>query len=246
MRWLFLVVLMTIELWASGYVLSLVASGDGGMLSAVAQIMGLLIYVAALLPAIIGAAIIGATSITILEETANGRDRIEGGGEFLAFEWLGGMIYVFAAGFVAASPTALLVLFLNSLGLNAVLVALLLYPTVFLLFPPILLSMLESDTVLTPLTQNMMRSFLPLLRFWAIFYGLSLLLGLVGIVLLFLAYTFGVISIVVAAAVTTAIPFLYFRLLGRMAMVYRDYVLATAPDEEEEDDQPRTARHAIR
>jgi len=41
----------------------------------------------------------------------------------------------------------------------------------------------------------------------------------------------------------TALPFIYFRLLGRMAMMYRDYMAATSPDEEEESGP--VVRHVI-
>jgi len=240
-RWIFLAVLMMFELWAGGFVVGAITADASGALGAIAQIVGLLIYLAAFLPGFFAAAIICATSLTILEETANGRDTVEGFGEFLSFDWLGGAFYVAAAGFLSLLPAGFLVLLLSCVGVPAILTAIVLYPTAFVLFPPMLLSMLETDSVTVPLSKDMLRSFVPLLRFWTTFFLLVLALGFVGIVAVvagyFLVPWVGIFSLAISAAVITAIPFLYFRLLGRMAMVYRDYVLATSPDEEEEDDE---------
>jgi hypothetical protein len=79
----------------------------------------------------------------------------------------------------------------------------------------------------------MVRSFLPLRWFWIQFYLLSLAVGFTGLVVLYLTLRWGSLAMLPGAALLTVLPFIYFRLLGRMAMMYRDYVAATAPDEEE-------------
>jgi hypothetical protein len=79
----------------------------------------------------------------------------------------------------------------------------------------------------------MMQCFAPLARFWLRFYLLSLAIGIAALVIFNFAFTFGWFTMLPAAAILTALPFLYFRLLGRMAMMYRDYVAAVTPDEEE-------------
>jgi len=227
-QWIVLAVAVGLELLGLQYVFDSLGGGAGE------QIMGVLIFVALIPPVLVTIAFASTVWMTILEETANGNERITRWPEFSSFEWMGGMMFLLAALAIAAVPAAPFLLLLNCAGLPTLLAPFIFYPCVFLVFPPVMLSMIEAATVTAPMSKTMMASFQPLRQFWLQFYLRSFGWGLLGVFAFAFSTILGVFTLIPAALIVTAVPMIYFRLLGRMAMMYRDYVAATTPDEEED------------
>jgi hypothetical protein len=208
----------------------------------VAQIGGFLIYLVSYVPALIGMGAMAIFCLTIFQDTSNGHDRIQNWPEFSIMDWAISLLFIAAAFFVAGLPGALFSTALTSIGAPAIVTPLLFFPGLFILFPPVLICMLEAGTITEPISAPMLRSFGPLAKFWGTFYGLSIGLGILGAVVVPFAVAGHILFLVPGAILMTVVPFLYFRLLGRMAMMYRDYVFATTPDED--DDSP-SQRHVL-
>jgi DNA-directed RNA polymerase subunit RPC12/RpoP len=226
-RWIVLSLIFVVEILALAVIVNLASEGG------VAQIGALLIYLAAYIPGIAATAAMAVFCMTVLQDTANGQDRIESWPEFSFLDWIANLWYLVAAFFVAGLPGALFTTLFTTLGLPVIVTPIFFFPSLFVFFPPVLISMLEAGTVTEPISKPMLRSFAPLGKFWAIFYGLSMTLGMAWVVMIVLSMMHWVATLLFAFALT-AIPILYFRLLGRMALMYRDFVLATTPDDEEE------------
>jgi len=233
-----LIAIVVGEFWAMGAITNAMASGsEGGLLGAVSQISALFIYLPTFFFGIVAFLMTAMYCFTIVQDTANGQDKIESWPEFSMYAWFESAMYFAAAFFLGGLPGALLSVFVSLLGLPSVLemlmTPLLVMTSLVLLFPPVLISMLEAGSVMEPMSMHMLRSFSPLRKFWITFYLLSLAIGFVGIIVFHIAFNFGWFTMLPGAALLTFLPFLYFRLLGRMAMMYRDYIAAITPDEEE-------------
>jgi hypothetical protein len=225
-RWLGLALLMLLSLLAMQMVdAALAAEGY-------AQVVAFFLFMIAFVPMLLGLLVMAVFCLTVFQDTANGNDRIEGWLRFSPFEWAGASVYFLAAMFGAGLPGAITSAVLTTFVPSPLLSLLLILPSLFLLFPLFFISMLEAGTVAEPLSGNMIKSFVPLARFWRTFYLLTFLLGLVGLVLNWFTYLWPPVTLVIGAVLFAALPFLYFRLLGRMAMVYRDYVFATSEDDD--------------
>lgn len=240
-RFVALTLMVVGELYAMGLVIELSHSDN-----AASVIGGFLIYVAAFLPGVFCFLLIAMFCFTIVQDTANGQDKIESWPELSMFSWFEAAIYFGAAFFLGGLPGALLGGALSGLGVSFWvsfwISPLILLVSLVTLFPPVLISMLEAGSVMEPISAAILRSFKPLLKFWIQFYLLSLGIGFAGLVILNITLSSGWFMLP-GAALLTALPFIYFRLLGRMAMMYRDYIAATSPDEEEESGP--AVRHVI-
>lgn len=227
------------ELWALTTVTSAMAAGHeaGGIQGAASLVAALFIYLPAFVVGILAFVTTAMFCLTIVQDTANGSERIESWPEMSMYAWFESALYFGAASFIAGLPGALLSGAFSTLGfpwwLDMLMSPMLLMTSLVILFPPILISMLEAGSVMEPMSLHMLRSFSPLRKFWIQFYLLSLAIGFVAVVVFHLAFSFGWLTLVPGAVVLTLIPFLYFRLVGRMAMMYRDYMAAITPDEEE-------------
>jgi hypothetical protein len=240
-RFVALTLLVVVELYAMTLITELSQSGN-----AAGVIGGFLIYVMAFLPGIFCFLLIAMFCFTIVQDTANGQDKIESWPEFSMFSWFESALYFGAAFFLGGLPGALLGGALSGLGVSFWvsywISPLILLVSLVILFPPILISMLEAGSIMEPISAAMLRSFKPLLKFWVQFYLLSLGIAFAGLVIFNVTFSSSWLMLP-GAALLTALPFIYFRLLGRMAMMYRDYMAATAPDEEEESGP--VVRHVI-
>ena len=236
-QWFVLVIPVAIELWAIDYIFRSFRADAGSQIMALFALVGLMI---AVLPTL---AIAVACWMSMLEDTANGYQRIVRWPDFFSYEWMGGLFYLLAAVTIAGAPALPVALLFNLIGLPTVLTPFIFYPCVFLLFPLIMLSMIENDSVTVPMSKQMLGSLKPLARFWGQFYLRSFGIGLLGVIAFSLSTWQGWLTIVPAAIIVTAVPILYFRMLGRMAMMYRDYVAATSPGED--DDTGNAARYTV-
>jgi hypothetical protein len=245
-RCVVLTLLVIGELWAIGFVTDMLARSHetGGIEAAMGQIAALLIYVPAFAIGIFTFVVTAMFCFTIVQDTANGQDKIESWPEMSLWGWVEATIYFGAAFLIGGMPGALLSAAVSTLGfwVQYWLTPLFLVASLVLLFPPVLISMLESGSVMEPMSRTMLQSYSPLRRFWMQFYALGLAIGFVAVVIFNFCFLRGWFTMLPGAALLTVLPFIYFRLLGRMAMMYRDYVAAITPDEE--DDGP-VVRHVI-
>jgi hypothetical protein len=219
------------ELYAMSQVPQLLQSDN-----AAGVLMGFVIYLMAFLPGVFCFLLTAMFCFTIVQDTANGQDKIESWPESSMFSWFESATFFGAAVFLAGLPGALLSGALSALGvsfwISFWISPLILLISLIVLFPPILISMLESGSVMEPMSAAMLRSFSPLRKFWLQLFGWSLAIGFFGLVVFNVTFSW-VWLMLPGSAILTALPFVYFRLLGRMAMMYRDYIAAITPDEEE-------------
>lgn len=230
-RFVALTCLVLGELYAMSLVPQLLQSEN-----AAGVLVGFIVYLMAFLPGIFCFLLTAMFCFTIVQDTANGQDTIESWPELSLFSWFEAAIFFGAAFFLAGLPGALLGGALSGLGVSFWvsywISPLILLTSLVILFPPILISMLEAGSIMEPMSAAMLRSFSPLLKFWLQLYGWSLAIGFFGLVVFNVAFSSAWLMLP-GAAILTALPFVYFRLVGRMAMMYRDYMAAITPDEEE-------------
>jgi hypothetical protein len=234
-----LIGIMVGEFWALGAMMNALALSreQEGIFAAAPQISALFIWLPAFLFGIVAFLMTAMYCFTIVQDTANGQDKIESWPEFSIYAWFESALYFGAAFFLGGLPGALLSVFVSLLGFPSVIhdlmTPLLLMTSLVLIFPPVLISMLEAGSIMEPMSMHMLRSFSPLRKFWIQFYLLSLTIGFVAVVVFHIAFSVGWFTMLPGAALLTFLPFLYFRLIGRMAMMYRDYMAAITPDDEE-------------
>ncbi|HYW78792.1 MAG TPA: hypothetical protein VE890_04410, partial [Thermoguttaceae bacterium] len=89
------------------------------------------------------------------------------------------------------------------------------------LFPIMLLSVLEANSPMMPLSKHVWRSLLRVWRAWGCFYIETTLLGTAAAgLILGLAYVSVWLAVPLAPAALVAAAMIYFRLLGRVAWCY--------------------------
>ena len=168
----------------------------------------------------------------ILQDTANGKDKIESWPDINFLDWLGDAFYVFSAMFVAVFPACAAAKLLDLVGAPAgmfwfvTIIGIALGVTV--VFPFVLVSMLESGSPLSIVSTPIRRSLRLASGSWIVFTVLSAVL--VGAALgvgaargfwpnsTIMNFLFAFLLIVVFA--------LYFRLLGRLTWCCDEAVLA--------------------
>jgi hypothetical protein len=219
------------EIYAMSQVPQLLQSDN-----AASVLIGFGIYLLAFLPGVFCFLLAAMFCFTIVQDTANGQDKIESWPEFSMFSWFESALFFGAAIFLAGLPGSLLSGTLSAVGVSFWvsfwISPLVLLTSLVIFFPPILISMLESGSVMEPMSAAMLHSFSPLRKFWLQLYGWSFAIGVFGLVVFNVMFTWAWLMLP-GAAILTALPFVYFRLVGRMAMMYRDYIAAITPDEEE-------------
>ena len=174
-----------------------------------------------------------ASALAVVRETANGCDKIIDWPGMAFFDWFLDPFYMFNALCVSMLPAVLAVGSLSLAGRSAELAPLV---SLFLFLPPVLLSMLERESPLVPISGPVLRSLRPALWGWLGFYvaTIALLAAAVNLVLAVRpAGTFW--QITVASPVTVIVWFVYFRLLGRLAWYCTEHGEPEAGAEEDEE-----------
>ena len=158
--------------------------------------------------------VLSANCLSILLDTAAGNDRIENWPSDVFLDWMGDCLYVVAGLAVSIMPGGLAASLISG-GYAWGVVGL---ASALLLFPIVLLSMLEADSPLTPLSSRVMRSMPTVWQRWLCFYALTIPLTFVVAGLLVWLVVRGDGWLIPAAAVLLiASVMIYFRLLGRLA-----------------------------
>lgn len=169
--------------------------------------------------------------LAIVEDTANGDDEITSWPDYNFLDWFLKATFVPAAALVSGFPGIVLGSFIVVSGAApAIYVWLTILASWVFLFPLVLCSMLDENSILSPYSKNTYRSLKAASDAWMLFYVFVIVLGVLGALAFALAaYPFtspiGAIAMVVLA-------FLFFRLLGRMMWIGHDK-LAKLPAEEE-------------
>ena len=164
--------------------------------------------------AVAWAAVMAVNFLTVLRDTSYGYDKIEESSSEGFIDWIGDAFYVLNALAISVLP---------SLAIEQVRVALdwpvwfcvLLGP--WLVFPIVLLSMLETDSPLNPFSPAVLRSLFGARWLWATFY-LETALLLAGFWFLSMALCAApLLALFVIPGLLVALLLLYARLLGRLA-----------------------------
>ena len=174
------------------------------------------------LTAILGTIWVGVLSVkclTILCDTSEGHDAILSWPEGSFIDWAGDVFFVVNGMAVAMLPGMLLVkLLVGSVGLSIWLVV----PVeTTVLFPIMLLSLLEANSPMMPLSKHVWRSLPRVWRAWGCFYiETTLLVAAVGGLIYGLSHTSQWLAVPLESAAVVAAAMIYFRLLGRVAWCY--------------------------
>ena len=175
-----------------------------------------------------------ACALAVVRDTANGLNDITSwsGQDFL--DYLLDPLYLFNSACVSVLPGVVLGWLLARYGLSGRVLG----PAgAMLLFPIVLLSMLESGSPLAAISGLVWRTLAVAARGWAAFYLTSAaLLLMVGATATVGQWIGGLWGTIVAAATLAAGWLIYFRLLGRLAWYCADRTAETEPDEEAEDE----------
>jgi hypothetical protein len=168
---------------------------------------------------------------TVVLDTANGNDKIEGWPDWSLFDWIANAIYFPAAAFVAGLPGSVFTIAMISIGLDPVYGAYAVVAPLMLswviLFPLVLYSMLAEGTITAPFSAATAKSLKEASDGWVFFYMYSFVMGLLGgAALAFTGSNFVVLRLMGAAGVVT-MALIYCRVLGRL-MWYASEKMAKA------------------
>jgi len=156
-------------------------------------------------------------AFAILEAVANGQDRVDEWPAFNPAEWLGSYLVALVAFILSGAPGAVIgwLLFSSAplLSLATILLSL------FALFPFVLLSILDNDSVFAPISTDVTKSVSRCPDAWGTLYFSSMLLF--GSLFLLDSFIYSlaasVIVVFVLPFLTVSFWFIYFAMLGRLA-----------------------------
>lgn len=164
--------------------------------------------------AIFGALVI-ANGFAILQSVANGEDKVSEWPLFDPMAWLGQLIIAVSAVGVAAGPIWAITNYLFSGGLITVATSMI---SLYLLYPIVLLSMLDEESILVPFSTDVTKSVMRAPDQWGAAYLASGILFFAMFLMFMVASVSGPISGAgLAIVVTVAGAFAYFGILGRLA-----------------------------
>ncbi|MBN1590991.1 MAG: hypothetical protein JW888_15870 [Pirellulales bacterium] len=194
-----------------------------------------LMGVIAVVIGVIGLIAITGYLLAILQDSAAGNRVIIDWPTPVFLDWVGGVLYVLVSVFLPLAVAYAVAWPLGGVVANAWLVPV----SVWLLFPVFLLSTLETQSPLVPISPMVLESLWVCGRTWIVFLLETCLLG-VGLSLLAVGIEhlrLGTSGEVLLAGVGVAVAMLYFRLLGRLTWVC-DERFRQKRAEEEDDEEP--------
>ena len=186
--------------------------------SPVAQFGGVALSIISLLLTVICFAYIAISCLTILQETAAGNDRIESWPESSLVEWLAESLAVLMAVFFSITPGMPVLWTSNWTGMPLSTCWLFVGISLYMFFPIVQLSILESSSLTTPVSQLILNSLRNESLLWFTFYMITFAIGLlVAITLTALRPETPMLLLIVVGIFWVFASFMYFRLLGRLA-----------------------------
>jgi uncharacterized protein YbaR (Trm112 family) len=177
--------------------------------------------------------------LAVVQDTSEGLDRVENwpGSLILGSEYRDPIFTLNAAG-LAAAPGGALAAALGAAGFGWPVVPL----GVALLFPLFLLSMMENDSPMMPISRPVWRGAKKARSAWLAFYvETTAVLGGAGGIAWYAWRQGDLLNLVGAGIAVVAALFIYYRLLGRLA-----WITALQPDEESDDEDNQDEDHAER
>jgi hypothetical protein len=205
----------------------------------------MLMSVAAIVLSTIWLIVASGCLLCILQDSAAGNPRIENWPDAVWLDWIGDSFYIITSGVFSAGIGVAVVWVCGQMGAQTR-IPLLLGPFVF--FPILLLSTLETQSPLLPISPIVLRSMLRSWSTWAVFYFEAAFVVMVPAGLLWLTNAlrysgdFGgvgtqvlVLMISATAVAVVASAMIYFRLLGRLAWVCAEDLRAAEKEDEDFD-----------
>jgi hypothetical protein len=175
--------------------------------------------------------------LTVLQDTAIGRDAIESWPEGFFVDWIADGLFVVVPLSLSFLPGVLLAQLALCAGTTRELytetVAVCGVLSAFVAFPFLMLSSLEAGSAFVPVSRRIRRSFSLLPRGWLMFYFLSGGMAVAGLAAATFAFSSRLVVSLVSMVMLAAILMLYFRLLGRLAWCCREAVAEAETEEEE-------------
>lgn len=167
----------------------------------------------------------------ILTDTANGAKRIESWPDISEIMEGFPIFVMMASAFLfSLAPGGAIGSLIVSLNLGLIAAMVFIVPSVFLIYPFVLLSLMENDSFIVPVSSEVLRGTMRLPMAWAQFYGESvviILLTLATLACIGISY----LAVPFVAFGLAALFFVYHRLLGRLS--YRLAVAAVADEDDE-------------
>jgi len=164
--------------------------------------------------------VLSATVLTVLNETAAGCDAIDNWPGAVFLDWMGDSLWLFVAFCMSATPGAAVVWLLAQLGIA---VGFLMPLSMFFVFPIVLLSMLETNSIVGLVSLPVWRTLFAATSGWLRFYAATAaLLATVGVLEKVASYLNPFVGVMAVAVIQAVDWLIYFRLLGRLAWYCAD------------------------
>jgi hypothetical protein len=183
---------------------------------------------------------LGAACLAILKDTANGQDEITQWPEGGPFEMIVEAMPFAMAVFYSLLPGVVLYLLVGAIGIMESSSWLFLEISLYLLFPVVQLSILESGSFAVPFSPPILKSLRDEFLLWLTFYLTSLAMALIlAVTLAGLTWDTKFLVLAVLGALWMFLLFMYFRLLGRLAWTTQVRSLLENDDEPHNDSETR-------
>ncbi|MFO7904804.1 MAG: hypothetical protein R6U98_19230, partial [Pirellulaceae bacterium] len=216
--------------------LTFVVAGAAFSANPMHQFLGMVGSVAAVAMGGVTISLASTNFLTVLQQSAEGLDRIKSWPENNLVEWVAESIPFLMAVFFAVTPGMLPILLFSGLRTNPAVVGLLVGGSLYLCFPITQMSILESASLTTPISKPIMDSLREQFLFWCTFYIITFFLALaVAITLSFVSFSHPTFAVVALGIFVSFAGMLYARLLGRLVWACRPQ-LVNEEDEAQEDE----------
>lgn len=204
------------------------------------QFLAMIGSVATLVLGIVTISLVSTNFLTVLQQSAEGMDRVQGWPENSLVEWITeGMAY-FMAAFFAVTPGMLLILLFPGIRTNPPLAGSLIGVSLYVLFPMTQLSILESASVTTPASKLVWESVREQFLLWCTFYLMTFVLAwAVVVALLLVSFSDPTFVVIGLGMFISFVALLYARMLGRLVWACHMDVMAGQEPREEAGDEPR-------
>lgn len=183
--------------------------------------------------ALIGIALTVSCGFAILIGVSNEHERIEDWPTVDPTGWFESMLLVIAATAIAVGPPFV---FAKLFAAPPVIAIGLVMFCVYAAFPILLLSMLDMQSVTSPFSPDVIKSVTRCQEDWGAFYFSAALL-FAALYLYFLNSSYTPAAIGIGVSLSIAVVFLYFAMLGRLALAIGEIVELPALDTDEDDDE---------
>ncbi len=180
--------------------------------------------------AMMGAIMTVTCGFAIMFSVANGHGRVDDWPTVDPTSWFEAMLPAIAATAIAVAPAFAVGAIFNATVV--IRVAFILF-SIYVLFPFILLSMLDNQTITSPFSADVSKSVTKCQEDWGtLYFTAGLLFGL--LFLYFVVTEMTPISIAIGVSLAIAISFMYFAMIGRLALAIGDVVDLQSLETEEE------------